>query len=144
MSTFICPTVTWQPVRAPPLSLLVMSYFFTLEHVSTSFKIRDAAASSAGDDPFGGSDLGLVFTGSTYLLMATWNPRYSPRYTSEVDVVQKGSLGCSYVSSSGLITRMTSLVMLGLSTVKTHRHGTTKGTQKSFTPSRICCDAGAP
>lgn len=67
-----------------------------------------------------GTDLGQVLAGSVYLLMATMKPWYSPRYTSEVDVVMKGSLGCSYFSSSGLIILMTSSVALGLFTVKTH------------------------
>lgn len=78
-----------------------------------------------------GADLGLVLAWSTNLLMATWNPWYSPRYTSDVGVLMKGSLGYSYLSSSGLIMRMSTLVTLGLFTVNTD-HSAAYNTASEF------------
>lgn len=78
-----------------------------------------------------GADLGLVLAWSMNLLMATWNPWYSPRYTSDVGVLMKGSLGYSYLSSSGLIMQMSTLMMLGLFTVNTD-HSAAYNTASEF------------
>lgn len=82
-------------------------------------KTSESFASEDRNVSIVGADLGLVLAWSMNLLMATWNPWYSPRYTSDVGVLMKGSLGYSYLSSSGLIMRMSTSAMLGLFTVNT-------------------------